>query len=164
MTTPGFVFSGKVIIICNSFPRTPDGDAIRSRSYVRKVDVSVEEAKFLILQAAQDQKWFQDTNISIAVAEFLVNNLTEDNLSNVSFRTLKKGYHLAEMYPDEWKELFSDLIPKKVEKQNFEPIPLIQSLIKENLKVKDQAQIFQEKTGLSLRTFYSYRKLMETSS
>ena len=68
------------------------------------------------------------------------------------------------MYPDEWKELFSDLIPKKVEKQNFEPIPLIQSLIKENLKVKDQAQIFQEKTGLSLRTFYSYRKLMETSS
>ena len=36
--------------------------------------------------------------------------------------------------------------------------------VKENLKVKDQAQIFQEKTGLSLRTFYSYRKLMETSS
>ena len=126
--------------------------------------MSVEEAKFLILQAAQDPKWFQDTNISIAVAEFLIQNLTEDNLSNVSFRTLKKGYHLAEMYPDAWKELFSDIVPKKVERQKIDPMKLIDSLIKENLKVKDQAQIFQEKTGLSLRTFYSYRKSIEASS
>ena len=163
VNTPGFVFSGKLIIICNSFPKTPDGEAIRSRSYVRKVDVSIEEAKFLILQAAQDPKWFQQTNISIEVAEFLVNHLNKDNLSNVSFRTLKKGYHLAEMYPHEWKELFSDIVPKKIEKQKVEPMKLIETLIKENLKVKDQAQIFQEKTGLSLRTFYSYRRLIETS-
>ena len=158
--TPSFEFTGKLIIICNIFPRSPDGEAIRSRSYVRKVDVSVAEAKSLIMQAACDPNWFTDTNISIEVAEFLVEHLNDTNLSNVSFRSLKKGYHLASMYPDAWKELFTDIIPTKKDeqKQKLEPMSLINSLIKQNLQVKEQARIFQEQTGLSLRTFYTYRK------
>lgn len=150
---PIFEFSGKLVIVCNSFPKTPDGAAICSRSYVRKVDVKISEAKHMLMQAAKDTKWFSKPEVSIQVAEFLINQLSENNLIHISFRTLKKGYRLAETHPSTWKELFNDAIPNALS-----PNELVRELARGNLKVKDQARVFKEKTGLNIRSFYYYRK------
>jgi hypothetical protein len=153
-STLEFEFTGKLIIVCNAFPHTPDGEAIRSRAYTKRIDVTVQEAKRLLIQAASDSKWFSRSDISTAVAQFLVERLSENNLSHMSFRTLKKGYRLAEVHEESWEELFADTIPEG----SIQPEKLIKDLSKQKLKVKDQARIFQEKTGLKVRSFYNYRK------
>lgn len=149
-----FEFKGKVIVACNSFPKTPDGNAIRSRGFSRKIDVSIQEAKKLIIEAANDKKWYANTALAKSVAEFLSLHLTDSNLSEISYRTLKKGYRLAEVHPNAWKELFGDLLPKS----SKDPELLVKELAKENMKIKDQAQKFMEHTGLGIRSFYNYRK------
>lgn len=149
-----FEFFGKLIIVCNSFPKTADGEAIRSRGYARRIDIKISEAKRLILEAAALKKWFTKTKLSTEVAEFLVSQITESSLPQISFRTLKKGYRLAEVHPDSWRELFADTLPKGT----VEPGILIKELSKQNLMVKDQKRIFIEKTGLSSRSFFNYRK------
>ena len=149
-----FEFRGKLIIVCNSFPNTPDGEAIRSRGYVRRIDITLDEAKTLLRRAALNPRWFESTELAAQVADFLAERLTEESLPQVSFRTLKKGYRLAECHPDAWEELFADSLPKGT----IAPEKLIKELSKKNLKVKDQARIFQEKTGLKVRSFYNYRK------
>lgn len=149
-----FEFLGKLIIICNSFPRTADGEAIRSRGFSRRIDVTLLEAKKLLLQAATEKRWFPKSKIATEVAEFLVEQISEASLPEVSFRTLRKGYRLAAVHPDSWRELFSDTIPKGA----VAPEKLIKELSRQELMVKEQKRIFIEKTGLSSRSFYNYRK------
>mgnify|MGYP003419915263 CR=1 FL=1 len=153
-TTNEFEFYGKLIIVCNYFPNSPDAEAIRSRGYVRKVDINLVDAKRLLKHAAQDPKWFQNNEIAIQVADFLIARLQENNLFRINFRTLKKGYRLAEVHKDSWQELFADTLPivKKT------PEELVLDLSKQNIKVKDQARVFREQTGLKTRSFYNYRK------
>lgn len=158
-----FEFTGKLIIVCNSFPKTADGDAIRSRGYSRRIDITLSEAKTLLLQAAGQKKWYAKTKLATEVAEFLIDRISEDSLSQISFRTLKKGYRLAEVHPESWTELFADTLPTG----KVEPIKLVKALSKQKLKVKDQKRIFVEKTGMSTRSFYNYRKdarISQTSS
>lgn len=155
VNVPEFEFTGKLVIICNYFPSTPDATAIRSRGYVRKIDVSVEEAKQLILHGAQTKKYFPNTAIATQVAEFLVERLTKATLPHISFRTLLKGYNLAEVHPHSWRRLFANTLPNET---ILKPEELVKELSKQNLKVKDQLKIFQEQTGMHERSFYNYRK------
>lgn len=149
-----FEFFGKLIIVCNSFPKTTDGEAIRSRGYSRKIDITLSDAKKMLLEAASLKKWFAKTKLSTEVAEFLVSQISENSLDQISFRTLKKGYRLAEVHPDAWKQLFADTIPKGA----VAPEKLIKELSRQEIMVKEQKRIFIEKTGLSSRSFYNYRK------
>lgn len=158
--TDEFEFKGKIIVVCNSFPKTPDGNAIRSRGYSRKIEMSVLEAKKLLLDAAKDNKWYSNAELAISVAEFLNSHLSDSNLSEISFRTLKKGYRLAEVHPHAWQELFSDFLPKASKDPNL----LVIELASENIKVKEQAQRFAEQTGLGIRSFYNYRKEAKLSN
>ncbi len=153
-STDEFEFFGKLIIVCNSFPPTPDGKAIKSRGYSRKIAITLSDAKDLLKQAASNDRWFSSTKLAGEVAEFLIRALNDTTLAEVSFRTLKQGYRLAERHPDSWQELFADTLPKGA----IEPEKLIKDLAKKGLKVKEQARIFQETTGLKVRSFYNYRR------
>ena len=154
-----FEFFGKLIIVCNSFPKTADGEAIRSRGYSRRIDITLLEAKKLLLQAASQKKWYPKTKLVTEVADFLVDQISESSLSQISFRTLKKGYRLAEVHPESWRDLFADTLPQG----KIEPDKLVKELSRQNLKVKDQKRIFTEKTGLSSRSFFNYRKVEKIS-
>ena len=149
-----FEFSGKLIIVCNSFPKTPDGLAIKSRGYSRKIDISLNEAKQLLLKAAEESKWFAKTDLARKVGEFLISNLTEASLPQISFRTLKQGYRLAEVHADSWQELFADTLPVV----RTDPVQLVVELSRKPMKVKEQAAVFEKMTTLKSRSFYHYRK------
>ena len=157
---PEFQFRGKLIIVCNYFPSTPDGAAIRSRGYVRRIDVSVEEAKKLLITGAQEKKYFPNTELASQVANFLLERLTKSTLPHISFRTLKKGYHLAEVHPNSWQKLFEYTLPNE---KSVKPEEIIKDLAQQNLKVKDQLKIFQQQTGMQERSFYNYRKELKIS-
>ena len=156
VTNPEFEFRGKLIIVCNHFPNTPDGDAIRSRAYVRELNITVDAAKKMLLQGAQVKKYFPNTVLASEVAEFLIERLNKSTFPQISFRTLKKGYHLAEYHPQSWKRLFLNTLP--IKNNNVKPEEIVKELAKRNLKVKEQAKLFMEKTGLQERTFFNYRK------
>ncbi len=151
-----FVFNGKLIIICNSFPSTPDAEAVRSRSFPFRVDMTIRRAKELLIKAAADKSWYPDTKKSQAVAKFLSSRLTDSALTQISYRTLQMGYELAKHNGDQWEILLNAMIISNPE----DPKKLIRKLAKQELKVKDQLQRFEEETGLKRRTFFKYRKEM----
>ena len=80
--------------------------------------------------------------------------MTEDNLSQISYRSLKNGYQLAEVHPESWQELMDPLLPSK----RKDPKKLVIELAATGIKVKDQASIFEAETGLKVRSFYNYRR------
>jgi len=151
--TQEFLFEGKFIIICNSFPATADGDAIKSRSYVRPILITAAEAKKLLSFAAEDKNWFPNTEVARTVADFLSARMTDDMVSTISYRTLEMGYDLAKDHPDDWQSLLAPKIPQCFE----DPLSVVKSLAEQKLKVKEQVRIFEEKTGLKRRTFFNYR-------
>jgi DNA polymerase III delta prime subunit len=149
-----FLFSGKLVIICNTFPSTPDGDAVRSRSFPHKIAVTESEAKALLLEAAGNTAWYPKPAAAESVARYLFRRVSSDSLSHISYRTLRMGYELAEHNPGNWQELLSRMIPAKIE----DPKRLVKQLAKQKVKVKEQALAFQEATGLKRRTFFKYRR------
>jgi hypothetical protein len=50
------------------------------------------------------------------------------------------------------------VICRYLPKGSMNPESLVKELSKQGLKVKEQARIFSEKTGLKTRSFYNYRK------
>ena len=149
-----FEFFGKFVVICNSFPKTPDGEAIRSRGFSWRIDISTTQAKSLLLEAAKNRQWYKSTKTASLVAEYLTERITDASLSKISYRTLMRAYRLAEINPDSWRTLVAPLIPDTT----LGPEALIKELSRQRLKVKDQARIFEEKTGLKARSFYYYRR------
>jgi hypothetical protein len=139
-----FTFSGKFIIICN---------AIRSRSFLYPINITSTQAKHLLNLAASDPNWYADTKVAGKVAQFLIERITDDSVSSISYRTLEKGYELAIGHPYNWKDLLIHEIPTS----SVSPECLVKDLAKQDLKVKDQVRIFEQSTGLKRRTFFKYR-------
>lgn len=153
---PYFEFTGKLIIVCNSFPTTPDGNAIKSRSYMCRLRLGVNEAKQLLIKGAEEKKYFPDTKLAREVSEFLVENLSESTLPEICFRAFEKCYDYAQIYPQSWQKSFKKNMLE--DNKAIDPAQLVKDLAKKNMKVKEQVRIFEEKTGLKQRSFYNYRK------
>ena len=142
------------MIICNSFPNSSDGEAIKSREFSWNLDVSEREARALLRTAALDQKRFPLTRIAIDVATFLCERINSQTVSKINFRTLRKGYPLAKVHPTEWRDLLIPMLPF----ETVDPMKVVKELAKEDMAVKDQATAFQRRTNLRERSFYKYRR------
>ncbi len=118
--------------------------------------MTISRAKELLIKAAADKGWYPDTKKSQAVAKFLSSRLTDGALTQISYRTLQMGYELAKHNGDQWEILLNAMIISNPE----DPKKLIRKLAKQELRVKDQLQRFEEVTGLKRRTFFKYRKEM----
>ncbi len=151
-----FEFHGKLIIICNSFPSTPDAIAIKSRSLTHQFQISKATAMELLREAAADSKWFKNIKRSQEVAEFLCEHLTDANLPEISYRTLHMAYDAAENMPGKWKLLVGSMI--HVNEGSADPEVVIKDLNRQGIKVGEQIRIFEEMTGFKRRTFFKYRK------
>ena len=154
-----FEFTGKLVIVCNSFPTTPDGAAVASRSYPLKIELTVDSAKVLLRDAARDKSFYPDRHRAKEVAEFLCERLSPGTLPRISYRTLDKGYDLATHSPSDWKRLFlKTLGPSAVDPKAF-----VADLAKQPLKVKEQVRRFEQATGLKRRTFFNYRTALQSN-
>jgi hypothetical protein len=152
-----FVFSGKLIIVCNTFPSTPDAEAVRSRSFPHLISISEAEAKTMLLAAAANKDWYPQTDTAESVARYLAKRISTESLPHVSYRTLRMGYELAQHNPERWQELLARIIPAQAE----DPKRLVKRLARQGVKVKDQARVFEEATGLKRRTFFKYRRELD---
>lgn len=155
-----FEFQGKLIIIGNSFPSTSDADAIRSRAFPCKIEITVDKAKILLKSAANNSKWYEYTTQALHVADFLCQSLNPGNLSQISYRTLQMGYELAEHNPDDWETLLAGMFSAG----NEDPKKLVLKLAKEKITVSEQLNRFEIATGMKRRTFFKYRQELNISS
>jgi len=154
-----FEFRGKLIIIGNSFPNTSDAEAIKSRAFPCKIEISLEKAKALLEEAAQNSKWYANRKQAVRVADFLCQSLNAGNLSQISYRTLQMGYELAEHNPDDWEVLIAGMISAG----NEDPKGLVRKLAKEKIPVREQLLRFEKVTGMKRRTFFKYRSELNVS-
>jgi DNA polymerase III delta prime subunit len=155
-----FEFKGKLIIVGNTFPNLSDAEAVKSRAFPCKIEISAEKAKALLESAAQNKKWYKNTKQAARVAQFLVQVLSAENLSQISYRTLQMGYELAEHNPDDWEILLSGMISTGAE----DPKKLIRKLSRERISVSDQLLKFEQVTGMKRRTFFKYRRELNISN
>lgn len=152
-----FTFVGKLAVIVNSFPRNFDAEAVRNRSLELEINPGVSETKELLTEAAKDRARFPNRKIVKIVLKKIVDNLTEENLAKVSYRTLQKAYEVAIHNPDSFEKMAHKVFSlSKPMAEN--PLKAIDDLHRSKLKVKDQLKEFERLTGFKRRSFFKYRK------
>jgi hypothetical protein len=151
-----FVFTGKIIFICNSFPKTHDAEAVKNRSLDLLVEPGVDETKELLTLAAADTDRFPNQKIAKLVLKKIIGELSEENVAKISYRNLQKAYEIAVHNPVTWQEMTT--LRALAHPARETPQKIILKLEKSNAKVKDQLSEFERLTGLKRRTFFKYRK------
>ena len=154
-----FFFEGKLVIICNSFPSTPDAEAVKSRSFPYKIDIDPATAKKLLGKAAENTTWYPNIEKAREVARYLSDKICASSLHQISYRTLQMGYELAQHNGEQWRDLLGKMIAYTPE----DPKRVVRQLSQRGLKVKEQARLFEESTGLKRRTFFKYRRALSLS-
>lgn len=154
-----FEFFGKLIIVCNQFPKSSDAMAVRSRSFPQRIDVTVTQAKRFLIEASKSKEWFDEPKVSELVAEFICKNLNDMTLRQINFRSLKMGYELALTNSESWQNLLSKMLGFN----GRTPEDLIKDISEKYSKIGDQERAFEELTGLKRRSFYLYRRKLQMS-
>lgn len=154
-----FIFEGKLVIVCNSFPTTADAEAVKSRSFPYKISIEPAGAKALLKKAAGNRDLYSDTQKATEVARFLSQKVSATSIHQISYRTLQMGYELAQHNGEQWRDLLERMVGAAPE----DPKRLVRQLARRGMAVKDQARIFEESTGLKRRTFFKYRRELGVS-
>lgn len=150
--TDEFEFLGKLVLIANHIPRGDDTNAFLQRSLYLNVALTNEELAELLIEAAESEHHFEDVMLARRVASFLVKNLGRCNAREVNIRTLRKGYEIARVKPDRWKDLLTAILPAST------PEDVVRTLARSKMPVVAQAREFVRLTRMSERSFYNYRK------
>jgi hypothetical protein len=154
-TQDGFIFRGKLAIICNYFPSNADGLAVKSRALAHNIDLGPNEASQVLQHISKDNLKFPNQEAAQEVTHFLIRKLDTYSAEEINLRTLKLAYELCLENPAIWKELIIDLLPKsKITGQE----DVIRELHSSGLSVTEQLLQFENRTGLKRRRFFYLRK------
>ncbi len=151
-------FSGKLIVLKNYLPDSPQAGAFKNRALNYRLDVSRAKIGGLLLDAAQSKAHFDNTKLAIEVAEFLGQQALFHGPSEISLRTLRMGYELASVDSVRWQELLLKGLPRRNHEQ------LVEELARSGLKVKEQEELFLRQTGVHRRKFYYLREQLGFAS
>ena len=159
-----FLYTGKIIVIVNGFPKTSDADAVKNRSLEVLIDPYLHDTIALLKEAATDTDQFPDQSLAQVVLRQLVASLTQENFRKVSYRTLQKVYEIAAHNPDyQISNLIScNSFPRSHE--SLAPHKVITRLNNSGAKLKDQLAEFERLTGFKRRSFFKYRKQLGLSN
>ena len=150
LTAPSnFIFSGKIIILCNDIRNNLD-ETILSRVIYRNLRFNFAE-KFDFIESIIKNNYNLQENQVKEILRFLKINLNECVI-NFNFRSLLKITEFYLKYPDEWRILSLKEIPKD------EDMQLIKDLSLKNITIKAQIQEFITITGKSRRTYFNLKK------
>jgi len=148
----GVDFAGKLIVLTNYLPDSPQAVAFKNRALNYRLDVPREQVGELLLAAAASKDHFRDTKLACEVARFLGEQALFHGSSEISLRTLRMGYELASVDPERWRPLLVKGLPSRT------PEALVQELASSKLKVREQEELFIRQTGLHRRKFYYLRE------
>lgn len=170
VSVPSFDFHGKIIVLTNFLPDTPQAKAFINRSLQYNIRMSGEQIADQLLVAAKSG-YFASTYCAVQVAKFLGARAREYKQSGarcpISLRTLEMGIEIAENDPGSWQELLESAIP------GIAPAPpgdtgncgadILVSLGQSELNVSQQFAEFHRATGKSRRAFFYQRKKLGLS-
>jgi hypothetical protein len=171
VAVPSFEFHGKIIVLTNFLPDTPQAKAFINRSLQYNIRLSGEQIADQLLLAAKSG-YFASTYCAVQVAKFLGAKAREYKQPGarcpISLRTLEMGIEIAENDPESWQELLESAIP------GIAPAPvkgtttqssadILESLGQSGLKVTQQFVEFQRTTGKSRRAFFYQRRKLGLS-
>ena len=171
VTTPSFEFHGKIIVLTNFLPDTPQAKAFINRSLQYNIRLSCELIAEQLLAAAKSSH-FANTYCAVQVAKFLGAKAREYKQSNakcpISLRTLEIGVEIAESDPESWQELLENAIPSIPAMPSTAAISnsgtdILAGLGHSGLNVEQQFAEFHRATGKSRRAFFYQRKKLGLS-
>jgi hypothetical protein len=171
VAVPSFEFHGKVIVLTNFLPDTPQAKAFINRSLQYNIRLSADQVADLLLSAAKSGH-FASTYCAVQVAKFLGAKAREYAQSGarcpISLRTLEMGVEIAENEPESWQELLESAIPgvapallKGVAVKSS--VDVLKILGQSGMKVSQQFTEFHQVTGMSRRSFFYQRKKLGLS-
>ena len=149
---PEVDFKGKLILLTNSIPSSPDTEALLSRALYLSMDFNPEEIEEMLLAAANRKEYYEDTELAVKVASQLIKNFAGRDNTKLNLRSLQVGCELAKLNPENWRGLLERLMPQST------AVNLVKTLNQSPLSVETQANRFNKMTGLSRRTFFTYRR------
>lgn len=152
-------FKGKMIVLTNALPTTPQAQAFRSRALNYRLDISRHNIAEHLVAAASSAGRFADAPVATEVARFLGQQADHHDAEHISLRTLRLGYELATVNPSRWKDLLLKALPRVA----VDPKQLVLDLSQQGSKVELQAATFMEQTGLSRRRFFYFREQLGLS-
>ncbi len=165
VAVPSFEFHGKIIVLTNFLPDTPQAKAFINRAMQYNIRLSGDQVADLLLYAAKSGH-FASTYCAVQVAKFLGAKAREYAQSGarcpISLRTLEMGVEIAENEPESWQELLESAIPgvapalKGVAVKSS--MDVLKSLGQSGLKISQQFAEFHQATGMSRRSFFYQRK------
>ena len=170
-----FTFCGKIIVLTNFIPRTPQACAFINRSLHYEIELNQAQIATNLLEAANSDH-FEDPTIAFEVAEFLGGSLLsaeQSTSSAISLRTLELGIELRKADPHGWKELLRRSMPcldMSTARQEITPKSRnssVESILRElhisGLPPRQQFEKYHQLTGNSRRSFYYHRKALGLS-
>jgi len=149
-------FKGKIIVLTNAIPQTPQAQAFISRSLCYRLEIQPGAVEKHLAKAASEPKRFPDTSLALEIARFLGQQSEHHSAEHISLRTLRLGYELASVNRDRWQTLLLKALPRV----QIDPKELVVDLSKGSLLVEEQVSIFFQKTGLSRRRFFYFREAL----
>ncbi|MCX6125706.1 MAG: hypothetical protein NTV34_13320 [Proteobacteria bacterium] len=171
VSVPSFEFHGKIIVLTNFLPNTPQAKAFVNRSLQYNIRLSGEIISDLLLSAAKSGH-FTNTYCAVQVAKFLGEKAREykepGEKCPISLRTLEIGVEIAEADPESWQELLENSIPTAVpvaasSTPGNSCLEVLSSLGDSGMNVEQQFSEFHKATGKSRRSFFYQRKKLGIS-
>jgi len=151
-----FDFLGKLIILTNSLPESPQVNALLNRALPYRISITGDEVGDALIAAASNASHLDNKDRALMVAEFLKEKSKVFDAEKISLRTLEQGYELASVDNDGWRDLLMSLLPKQNSKKMTDE-EIIHQLVNSGLKVEEQVHRFCQCTGKSRRTFFNLK-------
>jgi len=145
-----FLFSGKMIILLNEFPKSVSLRALRDRSLFVEFDLNNNDL-FKIYQEF-------DKSGKESLTPF-IKKYGKDNY-NLTLRSYFKLHDLKNHFPKEWERLGVKLLVE--EGKNLRIQWIVRRLTKSELSVKDQIARFKSITSMDRATYFRYKNKLKS--
>ncbi|MCX6119660.1 MAG: hypothetical protein NT027_19155 [Proteobacteria bacterium] len=154
---PDFEFLGKIIMITNKIPKSETVNALLSRSLQFSIDIDPCNVPAM-LQAAAESGRFSDEQASREVVKYLAENLSRLDVKRINLRTLEIGYEIAVNQSQDWKGVFSQVLPWTNDSSQIEKelSPFVENAAGKS--VADQIREYCKRTGKCRRSYFYQKK------
>lgn len=152
-----FDFQGSVVMCFNEVPDDPIFDSLRSRCLYYELDFTYDEKIDVVREVAKKPYKNVAYETRMEIAEWIERN-TAPGMDGVSLRSLFHCMDMAAFDPDEWESMASELFDAD------EDVRLVGELVAEYDHMGEAIDEFERRTGKTRRTFYRYKRRIESDT